>query len=88
MRFADGDDADSFAAQIDDKTKGIYVEAMESPLRIPDFEKLSAHKGRASPDRRQHRRLRGLMRPIEHGADVVVESATKGSAAMAPASAG
>ena len=43
VRFANGDDVDSFAAQIDDNTKGIYVEAMGNPrFNIPDFEGLSA----------------------------------------------
>ena len=49
MRFADGDDADGFAAQIDENTKGIYVEAMENPrFNIPDFGCPPSPKRRAS----------------------------------------
>lgn len=43
VKFADGDDVASFAAQIDDNTKAIYVEAMGNPrFNIPDFAGLSA----------------------------------------------
>jgi len=36
VRFADGDDVASFAAQIDDNTKALYVEAMGNPrFNIP-----------------------------------------------------
>ena len=43
VKFADGDDVESFAKQIDEGTKAIYVEAMGNPrFNIPDFEGLSA----------------------------------------------
>ncbi|MFL0793578.1 MAG: PLP-dependent transferase, partial [Prochlorococcus sp.] len=43
VKFANGDEVDSFAEQIDDNTKGIYVEAMGNPrFNIPDFKGLSA----------------------------------------------
>ena len=43
VRFADGDEVESFADKIDDNTQGIYVEAMGSPrFNIPDFESLSS----------------------------------------------
>jgi O-acetylhomoserine (thiol)-lyase len=81
VRFADGDDVDSFAAQIDDNTKGLYVEAMGNPrFNIPDFDGLSAlAKERGIPLIVDNTlgACGALMRPIEHGADVVVESATK-----------
>ena len=56
VRFADGDDVDSFAAQIDDNTKGLYVEAMGNPrFNIPDFKAFSSGPGPwHSPDRGQH----------------------------------
>ena len=42
-KFADGDDVESFAKQIDEGTKAIYAEAMGNPrFNIPDFEGLSA----------------------------------------------
>ena len=81
VRFADGDDVDSFAAQIDDNTKALYVEAMGNPrFNIPDFEELSAlAKERGIPLIVDNTlgAAGALLRPIEHGADVVVESATK-----------
>ncbi|MAR07584.1 MAG: O-acetylhomoserine aminocarboxypropyltransferase [Cyanobium sp. NAT70] len=81
VRFADGDAVESFDAQIDDNTKGIYVEAMGNPrFNIPDFEGLSAlAKQRGIPLIVDNTlgAAGALMRPIEHGADVVVESATK-----------
>ena len=81
VRFADGDNVDSFAAQIDDNTKGLYVEAMGNPrFNIPDFEKLSdLAKERGIPLIVDNTlgACGALLRPIDHGADVVVESATK-----------
>ena len=81
VRFADGADVASFAAQIDDNTKALYVEAMGNPrFNIPDFEGLSAlAKERGIPLIVDNTlgAAGALLRPIEHGADVVVESATK-----------
>ncbi|BEV36478.1 O-acetylhomoserine aminocarboxypropyltransferase/cysteine synthase [Synechococcus sp. M16CYN] len=81
VRFADGDEIDSFASQIDDKTKAIYVEAMGNPrFNIPDFEGLSALAKACGIPLIVDNTLGAagaLLRPIEHGANVVVESATK-----------
>ena len=81
VRFAEGDDVASFAAQIDDNTKALYVEAMGNPrFNIPDFEGLSAlakEKGIPLIVDNTLGACGALMRPIDHGADVVVESATK-----------
>ena len=81
VRFAEGDDAESFAAQIDANTKAIYVEAMGNPrFNIPDFQALSAlAKDRGIPLIVDNTlgAAGALLRPIDHGADVVVESATK-----------
>ncbi|MAH58263.1 MAG: O-acetylhomoserine aminocarboxypropyltransferase [Synechococcus sp. ARS1019] len=81
VRFADGDDVESFAAQIDDNTKALYVEAMGNPrFNIPDFAGLSAlakEKGIPLIVDNTLGAAGALMRPIDHGADVVVESATK-----------
>ena len=81
VRFADGDVVDSFAAQIDDNTKALYVEAMGNPrFNIPDFAGLSAlakEKGIPLIVDNTLGAAGALMRPIDHGADVVVESATK-----------
>lgn len=81
VKFANGDDVDSFAAQIDANTKAIYVESMGNPrFNIPDFAGLSAlakENGIPLIVDNTLGAAGALLRPIEHGADVVVESATK-----------
>lgn len=81
VRFVDGDDPDSFAQQIDDKTKAIYVETIGNPrYNVPDFEGLAqvAHDhGIPLVVDNTFGAAGYLCRPIEWGADVVVESATK-----------
>ena len=81
VKFADGDDVDSFATQIDANTKAIYVESMGNPrFNIPDFKGLSGlakDKGIPLIVDNTLGAAGALLRPIEHGADVVVESATK-----------
>ena len=80
VRFADADDFDGIRALINSKTRAIYTESLGNPkLDIADVETLAAiaHENglpliidntSASP---------ALCRPIEWGADIVVESATK-----------
>ena len=80
VRFADADDFDGIRALINSKTRAIYTETLGNPkLDIADIETLAAiaHENglpliidntSASP---------ALARPIEWGADIVVESATK-----------
>src|SRR5580698_7161418 len=80
VKFADADDFDGIRALINDKTRAIYTESLGNPkLDIADVERLStiAHEHKlplvidntcASP---------ALLRPIEWGADIVVNSATK-----------
>jgi O-acetylhomoserine (thiol)-lyase len=80
VRFADADDFDGIRALINPKTRAIYTETLGNPkLDIADIEKLAtiAHENglpliidntSASPI---------LVRPIEHGADIVINSATK-----------
>jgi len=81
VKFADGDSIDSFRNKIDDKTKAIYVESMGNPrFNIPDFDGLSAlAKENGIPLIVDNTLGAGgaLIRPIDFGADVVVESATK-----------
>ncbi len=80
-RFADGDDPESFIPHIDKKTKAIYLETIGNPrLNIPDFEKIAAvAKKYDLPLIVDNTFGTGgyLFRPLEHGANVVVESATK-----------
>src|SRR6201995_6057017 len=81
VRFADGDDAESFVKYIDKNTKAIYLETIGNPrLNIPDFEKFAAlAKEYDIPLIVDNTFGTGgyLFRPIEWGANVVVESATK-----------
>ncbi len=81
VRFVDADDFDGMRAAINDKTRAIYTETLGNPkLDIADIETLAAiaHENRPAAGHRQHLRHRpALVRPIEWGADIVVNSATK-----------
>jgi O-acetylhomoserine (thiol)-lyase len=80
-RFADGDDPESFVPHIDKKTKAIYLETIGNPrLNIPDFEKIAAIARKYDLPLIVDNTFGTagyLFRPFEHGANVVVESATK-----------
>jgi len=80
-RFADGNDPASFEALIDENTKALYFESIGNPrFAVPDFEKLIAlGKKHDIPVVVDNTFGAGgyLVRPIELGANVVVESATK-----------
>ena len=81
VRFADGDDPESFVQYIDHKTKAIYLETIGNPrLNIPDFEKFAAiAKSYDLPliVDNTFGTAGYLFRPLDHGANIVVESATK-----------
>ncbi|MCW6035174.1 O-acetylhomoserine aminocarboxypropyltransferase/cysteine synthase [Spirulina subsalsa FACHB-351] len=81
VKFVDGDDLKDFEAAIDDKTKALYVETMGNPqFNVPDFKGLSqlAHQHGIPLVVDNTFGCGGyLCRPIEYGADIVVESATK-----------
>ncbi len=80
-RFANGNDPDSFEALIDENTKALYFESIGNPrFAVPDFKKLVAlGKKYDIPVVVDNTFGAGgyLVRPIELGANVVVESATK-----------
>ncbi|GAB3314151.1 O-acetylhomoserine aminocarboxypropyltransferase/cysteine synthase [Larkinella ripae] len=80
-RFAGGNDVDSFEKLIDDKTKAIYLETIGNPeFNIPDFEAFAALAQKHDLPLIVDNTFGAggyLFRPIEHGAAVVVESATK-----------
>jgi O-acetylhomoserine (thiol)-lyase len=80
-RFADGDKPESFAALIDRNTKAIYLETIGNPqLNIPDFEKIAAiAKQNDIPLIVDNTFGAGgyFFQPLKHGANIVVESATK-----------
>jgi len=80
VRFVDGDDFDGLKKAINSKTKALYTETLGNPkLDVAEIETLAqiAHENgvplvidntSASP---------ALVRPIEWGADIVINSATK-----------
>ncbi|SMG39676.1 O-acetylhomoserine (thiol)-lyase [Marivirga sericea] len=80
-RFAPDEEVESYEALIDENTKAIYLETIGNPtFNIPDFEAISAlAKKYDLPLIVDNTFGAGgyLFRPIEHGANVVVESATK-----------
>ncbi len=81
VRFANGDEVESFVPLIDKNTKAIYLETIGNPrLNIPDFKKFAAlAKEYDLPLIVDNTFGAGgyLFRPLEHGANIVVESATK-----------
>jgi len=80
-KFIDGDNPKDFEKAIDKNTKAIYIETIGNPrLNVPDFEALAdvAHKNGIPLVVDNTFGAAGcLARPIEHGADIVVQSATK-----------
>lgn len=81
VKFVDGDDPEDFRQAIDDRTKALYVETIGNPrFNIPDFAALAeiAHSHGIPLIVDNTFGCGGyLCRPIDHGADIVVESATK-----------
>ena len=81
VKFVENDDPAEYEARIDENTKAIYVETIGNPrFNVPDFEKLSkiADKNGIPLIVDNTFGAAGyLFRPIEHGANVVVQSGTK-----------
>lgn len=80
-RFAASMDADAFDALVDESTKAIYLETIGNPsFNVPDFESITAvakkHDLPVIVDN-TFGACGYLFRPLEHGANVVVQSATK-----------
>ncbi len=82
VKFVDENDSpEAFDAAIDENTKAIYVESIGNPRgNVPDFEGISAvakkHNIALVVDN-TFGAAGAIARPIEHGANVVVQSATK-----------
>lgn len=80
-RFTAGEKASDYEALIDENTKAIYVETIGNPsFSVPDFEGIAAvAKKHDLPLIVDNTFGAGgyLFRPLEHGAHIVVESATK-----------
>jgi len=81
VRFAAGETVEAFEKQIDKNTKAIYLETIGNPgFNIPDFESIAALAKRHDLPVIVDNTFGAagyLFRPLEHGANVVVESATK-----------
>ncbi len=82
VKFVGGDDSPAdFEAAIDENTKAIYVESIGNPRgNVPDFEGISAvakKHGVALIVDNTFGAAGAIARPIDHGANVVVQSATK-----------
>lgn len=81
VKFVEEDTVEAFEAQIDENTKGIYVESIGNPRNnVPDFAGLSAlAKKHGIPLIVDNTFGAGgaILQPIKWGANIVVESATK-----------
>lgn len=80
-RLVEGDDLALFEAQIDERTRAIFVETIGNPgFHIPDFDGLSVLARKHGVPLIVDNTFGAagyLFRPIDHGADIVVQSATK-----------
>ena len=82
VKFVDGNDSpEAFESAIDDNTKAIYLESIGNPRgNVPDFEGIAAvakKHGIALVVDNTFGAAGAIARPIDHGANVVVQSATK-----------
>ncbi|TCC90558.1 O-acetylhomoserine aminocarboxypropyltransferase/cysteine synthase [Pedobacter frigiditerrae] len=80
-KFANGDDPSDFEAKIDEQTKAIYLETIGNPaFSIIDFEQIAAIAKKHDLPLIVDNTFGAagyLFRPLEHGAHIVVQSATK-----------
>jgi len=80
VKFVDADDFDGIKAAINAKTRAIYTESLGNPkLDVVDIERLAsiAHENGLPLVIDNTTPSPALVRPIEWGADIVVNSATK-----------
>jgi len=80
VQFVDADDFDGLRAAINDKTRAVYTETLGNPkLDVVDIEKIAAiaHAHNLPLVIDNTSASAALVRPIEWGADIVVNSATK-----------
>jgi O-acetylhomoserine (thiol)-lyase len=81
VKFVEGNDPADFEAKIDENTKAIYVETIGNPrFNIPDFENLAEIAKRNNIPLVVDNTFGAggyLFQPLKHGANIVVESATK-----------
>ncbi|KAJ3341832.1 Homocysteine synthase [Gonapodya sp. JEL0774] len=81
VKFADGDSPAAIGSLIDAKTKAVYVETLGNPAHnVPDYKAISdvCHKNGVPLIVDNTFGMGGfLVKPLEHGADIVVHSTTK-----------
>ncbi|EJD00361.1 O-acetylhomoserine ami [Fomitiporia mediterranea MF3/22] len=81
VKFVPGDKPETYAAAIDDKTKALYVESIGNPkyniAPLPELAKVAHDHGIPLIVDNTFGMGGYLVRPIDHGADIVVHSATK-----------
>lgn len=81
VKFTPNDTPEDFEKLIDNNTKAIYLETIGNPdLNIPDFEAIAAVADKHNIPLIVDNTFGAggyLFRPLEHGATIVVESATK-----------
>mgnify|MGYP002780697788 CR=1 FL=1 len=80
VKFADYRDPESFARQIDDRTRAVFCESVGNPLgNVTDFAAVAEVAHRAGVPLIVDNTVPSpyLCRPFEHGADVVIHSLTK-----------
>lgn len=81
VKFAEGDNPDSFERLIDPQTKALYVETIGNPgFNIPDFEALARIAERNGIPLIVDNTFGAagfLCRPFDYGANIIVASATK-----------
>lgn len=81
VRFVNGDEPEAFEKAIDENTKAIYLETLGNPeFNVPDFDAIAAIARKYQIPLIVDNTFGAggyLFRPIEHGANIVVESATK-----------
>ena len=79
VNFVDSENPEAFEDAVTDKTKAIFAESLGNPkLDVPDFKVISkiAHDA-GIPVVVDNTTAVGLVKPIEHGVDITVLSATK-----------
>jgi O-acetylhomoserine (thiol)-lyase len=80
VRFVEPDDPENFRRAITPKTRAVYAETIANPrMNVLDIERVAAIAHQAGVPLIVDNTMASpyLCRPIEHGADIVVHSATK-----------
>ncbi|MGI8829166.1 MAG: O-acetylhomoserine aminocarboxypropyltransferase/cysteine synthase family protein [Candidatus Limnocylindria bacterium] len=79
VRWVEGNSPEDFAAQTDERTKGYFIETIGNPrLDVPDIGAIAdAAHFHQLPLIIDNTFAPIIARPIEHGADIVIHSATK-----------